>query len=243
MFCLFFVTLGINEIARALFSTRKISRWLFFTISLLSLIGMHLNFGLPPWLIFALGFSVLSFGLLILHRKDSSPDKLFSALSCGSLGLLYCLLCSFAAIQILTLQSGVEWFLLFLVVVFAGDTSAYFGGISFGKTKLIEQISPKKTVTGSLFGLAGSGLIGLAFGFFLFQDFWPIVGLASVIGGVFAQTGDLLMSLIKRVSAVKDSGKLLPGHGGVLDRIDGVLLAAPWFYFVAFSLELSSRAQ
>lgn len=113
------------------------------------------------------------------------------------------------------------------VMVFSGDTGAYFAGRVFGKHKLYELISPKKTVEGALGGLASSALGGWLTATWLLP--MPVahgVGLGLACGAV-GQVGDLVESLFKRATGTKDSGQLLPGHGGLLDRLDGVLFAAP----------------
>lgn len=118
-----------------------------------------------------------------------------------------------------------------LVVVWFGDTGAYFAGRFLGKTKLYEAVSPKKTWAGAFGGLGGSLLGGLIMkAFFLKKLGWVDVVLLTLPGAALAQMGDLAESLIKRSTGVKDSGAILPGHGGILDRIDAVLYFAPWVY-------------
>ncbi len=112
----------------------------------------------------------------------------------------------------------------------ANDTGAYLVGRKFGKHKLFERISPKKTWEGSF----GGAILGLGVGYLnaqLFPDLslfnWMIVALLVV---VFGSLGDLVESMFKRSLGIKDSGKLLPGHGGILDRFDGIFIAAPVVY-------------
>jgi phosphatidate cytidylyltransferase len=118
----------------------------------------------------------------------------------------------------------------YFFILWANDTGAYFVGRSIGKNKLFERISPKKTWEGSI----GGGLTGLAVGYLnslIFPELgvwtWMIVALIVV---VFGSLGDLVESLFKRSLNIKDSGKLLPGHGGVLDRFDGIFISAPLVY-------------
>ncbi|MDH4120358.1 MAG: phosphatidate cytidylyltransferase [Deltaproteobacteria bacterium] len=140
-------------------------------------------------------------------------------------------------------QASIEtgrWALAFLVAVISlSDTLAYFTGILIGKTPLMPSVSPKKTVEGSLGGIAGGVLAAVGF-----QAMgWVTPGfegaMALVAGGAFSllgQAGDLTESKIKRFCGVKDSGRFLPGHGGVLDRLDAYLLAAPayaWWLLMA----------
>ena len=129
---------------------------------------------------------------------------------------------------------GPVWLLLLLAVVWMGDTGAYFAGRFLGKRKLYPAVSPNKTWAGSFGGIAGSvvgALVVAAITGFDALSTPALVGLA-VAAGVAEQVGDLFESLLKRSFQVKDSGALLPGHGGMLDRIDGVLAAAPVFFLV-----------
>ena len=125
------------------------------------------------------------------------------------------------------------------------DTFAYFGGRKFGKHKLIPRISPGKTREGTLSGLAGSILTSYLYGHFVFEQWLglPFGIIAGVVGGLLicvgATVGDLAESLLKREAGVKDSGSLLPGHGGVLDRFDALYFTLPiayWFLYVVLRL-------
>ncbi len=121
--------------------------------------------------------------------------------------------------------------LIVLLVAWLADTGGYFAGRFLGKAKLYEAVSPKKTWAGAWGGLAGSfagvALLKLFFATYLS---WLDVALLAIPGGMLGQMGDLAESLIKRSTGVKDSGALLPGHGGILDRIDAVLFIAPYVY-------------
>ena len=130
--------------------------------------------------------------------------------------------------------SGWRWICLLFLVVWCGDSAAYFGGRAFGKHKLYPVASPKKTVEGSVFGLLGSVGVALA----ARAWFHPSLTVADCLvlgaaGGALGQIGDLVESLWKRSAGVKDSGTFFPGHGGVLDRVDALLFAAPLFYWYA----------
>lgn len=129
-------------------------------------------------------------------------------------------------------NNGIIWTFFVLAVVFAGDTAAYYIGKAFGHHRLSPGISPGKTVEGAVGGLAASLLIGV-----LFKQYWlSVLGWSCCVGlavllGVMGQIGDLVESMLKRSVGLKDSGELLPGHGGVLDRIDGLLFATPVLYY------------
>jgi phosphatidate cytidylyltransferase len=124
-----------------------------------------------------------------------------------------------------------------LALTWFGDTFAYFGGRAWGKRKLIPAVSPGKTVAGALSSLAGTVLIGALYAWLIF-GVWLGVPLSLVAGAVLgllvsitAQIGDLAESLLKREAGVKDSGHLLPGHGGILDRFDALLFTLPVTYW------------
>jgi len=122
------------------------------------------------------------------------------------------------------LKDGRGWVAFVLVVIMAGDSSAYFIGKYFGKRQLAPELSPSKTVEGAIAYLIGSVVIGLLARMVLSLPVGPgeIIVLSLVLS-VLGQIGDLFESLIKRAFAVKDSGELLPGHGGVLDRLDSLI--------------------
>jgi phosphatidate cytidylyltransferase len=120
-----------------------------------------------------------------------------------------------------------------LAVILMGDTGGYFTGKLFGKTKLIPKVSPKKTVEGALGGLAFSCLTGVATCLAFSLPFhWSVAGVISILAGMAGQIGDLAESALKRAANCKDSGNLLPGHGGMLDRIDALLFGVPFCYLV-----------
>jgi phosphatidate cytidylyltransferase len=128
--------------------------------------------------------------------------------------------------------SGMMWLALLLCVIFAGDTSAYYVGSHLGRRKLAAAISPGKTIEGAIGGLAANLVIGLLFKLIFFPALpWAASIIFFLIVGIAGQAGDLFESELKRVSKIKDSGGLLPGHGGFLDRIDALLFAAPVAYF------------
>jgi phosphatidate cytidylyltransferase len=129
---------------------------------------------------------------------------------------------------VLALGTSPPALMVSFAIVWLGDTGAYFAGRAFGRHKLYELISPKKTIEGAVGGLAASvlGAWGMAAWLYPTLEPWRLF-MAAIVGGVIAQCGDLVESAFKRAYGVKDSGKLLPGHGGVFDRLDGFLFAAP----------------
>lgn len=135
------------------------------------------------------------------------------------------------------LPDGSSWLLLIMLIVMTNDSAAYYIGSAIGKHRLYPAVSPKKSIEGALGGLLGS-LCGTLLAKFTFFNSLSYVDalLAALLVGVTGQLGDLFESLLKRSFGVKDSGTLLPGHGGVLDRLDSIILAAPVTYYFAIYL-------
>lgn len=120
---------------------------------------------------------------------------------------------------------------LVFIIAFGTDTFAYFGGNFFGKNKLCPSLSPNKTVEGAVSGILGSVFLTIAYCLVLkIMDIYRFIPLA-IIASIFSQCGDLVASSIKRDCKIKDYGKLIPGHGGVLDRFDSVIFTSPIIYY------------
>lgn len=172
--------------------------------------------------------------LIELYRKKNNP---FTNISYTILGIVYIVIpfamlfhLGFYANNNFTDNYSFQIILGFFVLLWTNDTGAYLAGRFFGKHKLFERISPKKTWEGSFGG--GIATVGGAFVLSMFftnlnLTNWIIV---AVLIAVFGGLGDLVESMLKRSLGVKDSGKLLPGHGGILDRFDGLLLSVPFVY-------------
>ena len=154
---------------------------------------------------------------------DSIAYTLFGILYTAALGSTFLL--------IYNLEGGQQMIVFILLFVWAGDSAAYYGGRKFGERKLFEVISPNKTIAGAIANVMGT-LIAALLASTLFFDQIPLIHclIVAFICGIIGQFGDLTESLIKRNCQVKDSGTLIPGHGGVLDRIDSLLFVGPAFY-------------
>jgi phosphatidate cytidylyltransferase len=170
--------------------------------------------------------------MIKLYKKFER--KPFTNIAFTFLGIFYVAV-PFALLNIATFENGFYNFeIIFgcLFILWATDTGAYFAGTFFGKRKLFERISPKKSWEGALGGAVLAFIFALVIArYFDTLEFWQWMGIASIIvvGGIY---GDLVESLLKRSIEIKDSGTSLPGHGGFLDRFDGLLISAP--FIVAF---------
>jgi phosphatidate cytidylyltransferase len=138
----------------------------------------------------------------------------------------------------LRVQGGTAWVVLAFAVTWANDTFAYFAGMLFGKHQLYQKVSPKKTWEGFAGGAVGSVLGALVIRATLLQELSvPHAVLLGAGAAVLGPLGDFTESLLKRAAGVKDSGKVIPGHGGLLDRIDALLFVVPWVYLFVRWLE------
>jgi phosphatidate cytidylyltransferase len=182
--------------------------------------------GLTPSLALTLIF------LRIFVRAMSAEDQKSGLAGAGAslLGLIWIGGACALAVRLRMLEGGKEAVLFLFAVVWANDIAAYYAGGAFGSRKLASSISPGKTIEGSVGGLIAGILAGLAVAaWFSFLD-KGVALVAALAMGVLSQIGDLCESFVKRAAGRKDSGAGIPGHGGFLDRIDGLLLAAPPFY-------------
>lgn len=176
---------------------------------------------------------LLALTLVALWRVED-PAQRFAGLAEGALGLAY-IGYAMACIWRLRVETahGPSWLFLVLAATWAGDSAAYFVGSRFGRRRFAPTLSPNKTWAGAVGGLAGSLAGGcLALPLFGGAVSFPLVATTSLAVGLTGQLGDLFESLWKRAKRVKDSGNLIPGHGGILDRIDSLLLGLPVGYHV-----------
>jgi phosphatidate cytidylyltransferase len=193
------------------------------------------TFSSPRLILPAIG--LCSLAILVVSGFRSPLERVLPEAAFSVFGLLYCGL-TMATLPLIWVQQDGPSLLVFLFcVVWIGDTAALYVGRSFGSHKLAPRISPNKTWEGTAASLAGSlliaaGLVALArLGTLHFAGPLTRWLLLAAVLNVFAQVGDLVESAIKRGAGVKDSGVMLPGHGGILDRIDALLLAAPALWY------------
>ncbi len=177
-------------------------------------------------------FAVVVPALFYLFRFRDIPS-VANRITATVMGIVYAgfLTTFLAKLKLIDPAKQQDTVLIVLLVAWLADTGGYFAGRFLGKAKLYEAVSPKKTWAGAYGGIAGS-IAGVAALKLISAEWlsWVDVFLIAIPGGILGQLGDLAESLIKRSVGVKDSGALLPGHGGILDRIDAVLFIAPYVY-------------
>lgn len=232
--------LGAYEFAGMAGLTRPLARWGYVAVyTLLAAI----TWALQPLMQFGLwvGELVWVFAIIAVLAYPAGASVLRRGWLTGPAGIVICWAAWIALVSIRSAPDGSLWLLWLLLLVWGADVGAYFCGRSFGRTKLAPAVSPGKTWEG-VFG--GFLLASLTCGVILqlmgrFNLGWLFIMLALVAVSVF---GDLFESVLKRIRGIKDSGSLVPGHGGVLDRIDSVIAVLPCFALILIYSGLSDTA-
>lgn len=175
---------------------------------------------------------------LLCYEQDASSAGLHCRFARGLVGFVILIA---AWVSIVTMQTPMQWaspysLILMLCIVWAADVGAFFAGKRFGQRALAARVSPKKTWEGFFGGMALSIFVAMVGGIFLTHSWQGYIGLLilSIVTAFFSVIGDLGVSLFKRMSDVKDSGHFLPGHGGLLDRLDSVAAASVIFTLGTF---------
>ena len=194
---------------------------------LLALTGAEMLAADPRWLLYILRAAavwwLVAFVWLALRAQSGGR------LAAASVGFLVLVPAGIGLSHLVTLHPHGQLLLLYLLVLIAAaDVGAYFGGRTFGRRKLAPHVSPGKTWEGFAAGMLAAATVGVAGAFLFDMSFWPWLFLCELVALV-SVVGDLTESMFKRHVGLKDSGTLLPGHGGLLDRIDSLTAAAPTF--------------
>lgn len=227
---------------------------------MVSLIGMHEFYGaikkkgVKPFTVIAYASVFIYYVVLMLNKNSNHLDSFIVLLtlimlcipvlntkynfidaSLSTLGVLYVAI-FFSFIPLINFGFAGQ-FLVWLVFLtsWSCDTTAYYSGKLFGKTKLCPKVSPKKTIEGSLGGILGSTVAAVAFGYIIQRNFYIMnlthYAIIGILCGALSQFGDLVASSIKRHVEVKDYSNLIPGHGGILDRFDSILYSAVIIFY------------
>lgn len=222
--------IAINEYFNSLSKKYKVERWIG---NILAILLAFINV-LPKEmliLMFPIGIALLFFKVIITEMKTNFVD-----IAITGFGIIY-IIGFIMFIPLIYMSEHGKLLIWYLAISAWGtDTFAYLVGIKFGKHKLT-PISPKKSIEGSIGGIVGSTLIAIIYTYFINKicnagiSYLEITGIAVVLS-VLSQIGDLAASSIKRYVDIKNFGKIIPGHGGMLDRIDSILFIAPFAYFL-----------
>jgi len=229
----FIITLFISLISlfefNKMFSKEKdftgIKSLSFISIIFISIVFMEKK--IPEFLI-PFVFSVLALRILVENKIEGAIEKL----SYSILGFVYITLPLSILILMRNLEFGEKFTITTLVALWSVDSFAFLGGVTFGKTPLAKVFSPKKSVEGLISGFVGSFFVLYLLNNFYLHIFTNLVMICffAFIMTLFGQCGDLIESCLKRNAGVKDSGTIIPGHGGILDRIDSMLFSLPIAY-------------
>lgn len=185
-------------------------------------------------------FFSIFFIILLVYYVKLYPNYNLKEIMVILLGFFYVIYMLSHIILIRNMQLYGQWTIwLVFIVAFGSDSAAYFIGCRYGKNKLAEKLSPKKTIEGSIGGIFGAIILSLVYGIILIKIdavsdgiILPIFCMIGFFGSILAQIGDLVASAIKRQTGIKDFGKIMPGHGGILDRLDSIIFTAPFVYYI-----------
>lgn len=226
----FFAMLGIGEFLWQTIGKRMYLFWVLTVLFTAAMIAASIRLGYEAGTALLAGYFLL-IGMLLSIRSET-PEELFRIMSRLTWGTAYIgLLWPFLFLIRDYTEKGGDWLLFLFGALWLGDSMAMWVGGAIGKRKLAPTVSPNKTIAGFIGGLSGGIIVAVVLGFWRLNDI-PLVYLipAGLLMTFVGQLGDLTESMWKRAIGIKDSSKLIPGHGGVLDRFDSTLFAAPALY-------------
>ncbi len=227
LFLMVIVTFLAQSECLSMYKVKAVPRYLFSLVSVAPLLILYRYHAIPSSLIIVI-CSGLFFARLFMKK---SPEYALMDLSPYFVGFFYIsLLLSYS---VLIRDIGPEWIVFLCGVVWGADSFAYSMGKTFGRRALYKSVSPAKTVEGAYGAVAGAVIVSVLFKFLLSIDLsLEITVVVGIIVSFTGMTGDLVESMFKRDAQIKDSSGLLPGHGGMLDKIDGMLFSAPALYYL-----------
>ena len=230
---IFVVLIGCDEYVRmaAGDEQNRIERWLVDLTLAMPVIAACIfpQIGLLP-LFVLIAFATMSGCFIVKYQYIENSYLLFCRLV---FGLVYIGLLGAHLVLLRHLPEGSSWLIIVTAITACSDSGAYFAGRAIGKHKLSPHISPNKTIEGAVGGVC-AGLLGAIFFALLLLPVinWPFLIFAAILVACVGIAGDLTESIIKRGTGTKDSGTILAGHGGILDRVDSLLFAAPVLYYL-----------
>ncbi|MDO5402737.1 MAG: phosphatidate cytidylyltransferase [Eubacteriales bacterium] len=238
---LYGLTLGISligmfELYRVLKIHNTVMAYIGYAAAVAYYICMRLTGGKYDMLLLMIAMMAVMTVYVFTFPKHTSQEAVMVVF-----GLIYVAVALSYIYKVRTITDGIYIVWLIFVASWGNDTFAYFTGVLFGKHKMAPVLSPKKSVEGAVGGIAGATILGLIYGYIVGPEIEgmflsPAItfAAASCIGALLAIVGDLCASAIKRNYEIKDYGKLIPGHGGIMDRFDSVIFTAPAVYWAVF---------
>ena len=225
---------GLTELYRVF----QIERTLLGLAGYLAATVYYVNLGIPfiPEIeFFVLGFLILVMAFYVFQFPKHKAEQVFAAFT----GVFYVAVMLSCIYQTRMMETGAYIVWLIFLCSMVSDTCAYCVGVLIGKHKMAPKISPKKSIEGAVGGVLGTMLLTVLYGWIfreqihLTLDYIFVLAAISGVGALVSMIGDLSASAIKRNYDIKDYGKLIPGHGGILDRFDSVIFTAPMVYYLA----------
>ena len=238
LMCLAVALVGLRELYHAFSKTDKPIHLVGYIATVAYFVAAQ-HFGVGYWLLIALMLFIITAQtcMVVFFKKLTLKD-----ITVSIYGFLYVPFLLSFIILVREHPLGQYYVWLIFTSAFGCDTFAYLAGTTFGKRKLVNTPSPKKSVEGLIGGIIGASLVGWLYGFFVSRfasaDSYAMTNIminAAVIsffGAIFCIIGDMAASAVKRHANIKDFGRVFPGHGGVLDRVDGIIFVAPIVYLV-----------
>lgn len=226
--------IGLFELYRVFHIEKSLLGMVGYLAVLVYYINLSIPF-IPEKEIFVLGFLILIMAVYVLKFPEYRADQVFA----GFTGVFYVAVMLSCIYQTRIMTAGVYIVWLIFLASWGSDTCAYCVGVLIGKHKMAPKLSPKKSVEGAIGGVLGAALLTMLYGWIFreqmnlaTEDIF-ILAAISAIGAIISMIGDLAASAVKRNYDIKDYGKLIPGHGGILDRFDSVIFTAPMLYYLA----------
>lgn len=229
--------IGVFELYRVFHIEKTLAGFIGYMAVLLYYADLKWNF-IPDTMLMVLGILVVFMAVYVFSFPKYKADQIFA----GFIGVFYVAVMLSFVYQTRMLEAGAYIVWLIFLCSWGCDTCAYCVGVLIGKHKMAPKLSPKKSVEGAIGGVAGAALLTGIYGAVfqaqmgLSREYIFVLAGISAVGALISMVGDLAASAIKRNYEIKDYGKLIPGHGGILDRFDSVIFTAPIIYYLALYL-------
>ena len=235
-FCFLISVIGLYEFYKV-FKIEKSIGVIGYVLAIIYYLALLFYEGSVNGALFMAVMLMMAAGVYVLQYPKFNTEQVFASI----LGLLYLPMMLSYVYQIRISEDGLYSLWLIFICSWGCDTCAYCVGMLFGKHKLAPILSPKKSIEGAVGGVVGAAILGAIYGavvnnLMVMENAQLYFAIICAVGAVISQFGDLIASGIKRQHGIKDYGKLIPGHGGVLDRFDSVIFTAPLIYALLFAL-------